>query len=240
MKNNFKKIAAVISASLLSALPMATSLSANAAPADDTVKYVFGDVISDGKIDAADAQKVLMWATKKPYLTAEQKKRADVNGDGKITDDDAQKILNYYTSAVLAKNKIYGDADGNGKVNTNDAIMVEQYVNRGAYKGQINLVAADLNADGVVNKCDYRLIARYAMHYNVDTLYVNWGDVDSDGYITNADAQKLSKFIAEDRNVRLTDAEKRRADVDTDGKITTDDVVAILLRASSGKFSWAK
>jgi Ca2+-binding EF-hand superfamily protein len=78
------------------------------------------------------------------------------------------------------------------------------------------------------------------MHYNVDTLYVNWGDVDSDGYITNADAQKLSKFIAEDRNVRLTDAEKRRADVDTDGKITTDDVVAILLRASSGKFSWAK
>ena len=240
MKNNFKKVIAAVSATILGALPMSASLSANAAVQDDTVKYVFGDVITDGQISASDAQQVLIWANKKPYLTADQKKRADVNGDGKITDDDAQKILQYYASAVVARNKIYGDADGNGKVNINDAIMVEQFVNRGVGKGKINLVAADVNADGVINTCDYRLIARYAQHYNVSTLYVNWGDVDSDGYVTGEDAKKLSRLLAEDRTVKFSDAEKRRADVNTDGKLTTDDVTAILLRASTGKFTWAK
>lgn len=240
MKNNFKKVIAAVSATILGALPMSASLSANAAIADDNVKYIFGDVITDGKITAADAQQVLVWASKKPYLTAGQIKRADVNGDGKVTSDDAQKILQYYADAVVAGNKIYGDADGNGKVNTNDAIMVEQFVNRGMNKGAINLVAADVNADGVINTCDYRLIARYAKRYNVSTLYVNWGDVNSDGYITNADAQKLSYFLSEVSSVNLSAAEKRRADVNTDGKMTYDDVNAILLRASTGKFSWAK
>ena len=240
MKNKFKKVIAAVSATILGALPMSASLSANAAIADDNVKYVFGDVITDGKITAADAQQVLVWASKKPYLTADQIKRADVNGDGKVTSDDAQKILQYYADAVVAGNKVYGDADGNGKVNTNDALMVEAFVKRGMNKGDINLVAADVNADGVINACDYVIIVRYAKRYNLSTLYVNWGDVNSDGYVTNADAQKLSKFVNEDVSVNLSAAEKRRADVNADGNITNEDVLAILNRASSGKFSWAK
>ena len=46
---------------------------------------------------------------------------------------------------------------------------------------------------------------------------------------------------AADGNVNiLSEAEKRRADINLDGKINDDDVTAVLMRVSAGQFMWAK
>ena len=55
MKNTIKKTAAVLSAAILGALPMVNLLTANAALSNDMVKYVYGDINFDGKIDREQA-----------------------------------------------------------------------------------------------------------------------------------------------------------------------------------------
>ncbi len=241
MKNSMKKIAAVISASILGALPMTGSLTANAASrtlADDTVKYYFGDVNLDGKISASDAQTVLRWANNGVAgVSADKRKRADVDGDGNISVADANKILAYYTDEVVCHNKVYGDANGDGRVNMTDAYMVYEYVHSGSYVGQINLVAADVNGDGKVNTVDHVLIARYDQDM-IPTLYVRWGDVDSNGVINEADTQKLARLCAEDSSVRFTDAEFRRADLNLSGNVDTDDVLWLVRYEGRHYFDW--
>lgn len=239
MKNSMKKIAAVLSAAVLSAIPMAGSFTANAAAIpDDTVKYYFGDVNLDGKVTSSDAQTVLTWANNGVAgVSADKKKRADVDGDGNISVADANKILDYYVNEVLCHNKVYGDANGDGEVDMDDAFMVYDYVHEGSHVGEINLVAADVNGDGRLNTVDHVLISRYDLG-RIDTLYVNWGDVNSDGVINNADAEKLNKLVAENPNVRFTSAELRRADLNLDGYKTGVDVSWLLLRISRGYFEW--
>lgn len=236
MKHNFKKVLAALSATVLGALPMANSLTANAATKYDDVKIIFGDVDSDGKVTDADAKKLARFLAedRNVSFTSEERRRGDVNGDGKITTDDTIMILRFVND--FAKKDIYGDADGNGKVNINDAIMIEQFINRGRYKGEINLMAADVNADGVVNTFDHVLIARYDMDRLPSSLYINWGDVNSDGKITIQDAVRLSRYVA--GTASLTRAEKRRADITLDGDISQEDIDALKTRIAYGYFIW--
>ena len=241
MNNTMKKIAAVLSAGILSAIPMTGSLTSNAAALpDDTVKYYFGDVDLDGKITASDAQTVLTWAHNGVAgVSADKKKRADVDGDGNISVTDAETILTYYSNETLCHLKLYGDADRNGKVNTNDAIMVEEYKRTGAHQGEIDLIAADVNGDGKITTTDHVLIGRYKQNM-IPTLYVNWGDFDSNGVINDDDCQKLARFVGGDVTVRATAAEKRRVDLNLDGKIDTVDLTWLLRRVSRGYFDWNK
>ena len=66
--------------------------------------FTLGDVNEDGKIDAKDASRVLMYYSAvstgaEDGLTDSQKKAANVNGDGKIDAKDASRILIYYAAA---------------------------------------------------------------------------------------------------------------------------------------------
>lgn len=239
MKNYAKKAIAALSAAVLGAIPMTGALTANAATTvvKDNVTFYFGDVNKDGKIGPEDASQVLQWATKNTSLSKDLKKRADVDGDGRVTTLDAEVILESYVT-LLVENELLGDADSDGEVDINDAMAIEQYI-RGKNK-EINLIAADINCDGVINVSDYRAIARCDADYGmVDyaSLQVRWGDVNSDGRVSISDYNKLVNYINEAR-VNLTYKERVRADVNCDGKITMADATAIYFYVMNDYFNW--
>lgn len=118
-----------------------------------------------------------------------------------------------------------------------DAIMVYEYVDNGSYVGDINFVAANVNDDGKINTVDHVLIARYVQN-RIPTLYIRWGDVDSNGVINSADTQKLARFCTEDSSVSFTDAELRRADLDLSGNVDFDDVTWLARYEGRHYFDW--
>ena len=95
MKKSIRKIAAVLSAAVIGVLPMAGSLTADAALPNDRVKNYYGDVDHNGSVNSQDYSQVYYWATHQQYLNSDQRKRADINADGVITVSDADKILDY-------------------------------------------------------------------------------------------------------------------------------------------------
>ena len=54
------------------------------------------------------------------------------------------------------------------------------------------------------------------------------------------DIFRLDNYVENNKSENLSDAEKRRADINIDGKIDEKDVTALLMRASVGYFMWAK
>lgn len=63
----------------------------------DTASVTYGDVNTDGKINATDASLVLRYATSGVSITTDA---ADVNGDGKINSTDASLILRYSAGKI--------------------------------------------------------------------------------------------------------------------------------------------
>lgn len=239
MRNSIKKITAVISAAILGALPMAGSFTANAADfADETVIFRYGDINGDGKITSADANLVgqIVAENTNTNFSQSQIRRADVNGDGSVTPNDTNMIITYISRLAKNTKRVYGDADNNGKVTMYDAAYVEEYVKYGSHRGSINLMAADVNGDGIVNFIDFYILQDYEMKGNPSTLLIRWGDVNSDGKVNIADYMKLSRVVAEDPTVHLSSAESRRADVNYDGKINSDDVKSLSNYCGGGHF----
>lgn len=244
MRKSIKKITAAISATILGALPMAGAFTANAARSvsKDIITIKYGDLDDNGKITDDDARKLvrLLSEDKTVKFTDDQLRRADVNGDGNRDSTDVTIISKFANDYTKNKKDIYGDADGNGEVDIYDAIMIQEYVSSNQHKGKINLIAADVNSDGVVNSFDHVLIGRYDTYGTPSTLYTRWGDVNSDGKINAADYYKLDKLCAEDMYVSFTDAEMRRADINLDGNVDNTDVKWLILRVSRGYFQWQK
>lgn len=159
MKNSIRKIAAVLSASILAALPMANSFSANATTiAPPHAPFYFGNVDCNYKLDLHDALTVLQWASGPipSTVTADQRRRADVDGDGNISQADAQAVLEAYTELHVAQLDILGDLNGNNKRDSADVVIVYQYL-----FGQtetINRIRADVNMDGQITPIDALVI----------------------------------------------------------------------------------
>ena len=242
MNKTMKKIAAAITTAVMAAIPMAGSLAANAAPAGwDEPKYYFGDLNGDRKVTTADVNLIGDAARNNgANLTYKQKIKADVNGDGYVTSADTVLAKDYVRKKTLGYN-LYGDADGDGEVDIYDAYTVYDYVNDGLGTGlgsdQINLIAADVNADGVINSFDHVLIARYALG-DISSLYVNWGDVTNDGYVDISDQIVLGRFVAEDSTVIVSDVGLRRADLNLDGNVDGDDLIILACYISDRCFTW--
>ena len=155
MKNSIRKIAAVLSASILAALPMASSFSANATSiAPPHAPFYFGNVDRDYKLDLHDAMTVLQWASKPipSSVTAAQRRRADVDGDGNISQADAMAVLEAYTDMVLAGHDILGDLNGNHKRDHDDVYAVYDYLD--GVTETINRIRADVNMDGQITRID--------------------------------------------------------------------------------------
>ncbi|WP_297958604.1 dockerin type I domain-containing protein [uncultured Ruminococcus sp.] len=243
MKKAMKKITAILATAAIAAIPMAGSLTANAAPAGyDDPKFFFGDLDHNKQISAWDATLILRAAQNNgANLSSADKIRADVDADGVITQADAQLTLEYYVTNVVAQNDLYGDADNDGDVDMNDAYTVYDYVHgelgSGLGADNINLIAADVNGDGVINTFDHVLISRYDLG-RINSLYVNWGDVTDDGSVDIADQMVLFRFLAEDRTAHINDAGRRRADLNLNGNIDSQDLQILMDYISNRCFIW--
>ena len=228
MRKSIKRIIAVVSATILGALPMAGAITANAVYfPDEDVIFRYGDLNGDGFVTTADVSIITQKLSGNINFSQLQLKRADVNGDGYVTADDKSMMNTYVSRLAKNKKKVYGDADNNGKVTVYDAAYVEEYVKYGSHKGTINLMAADINGDGIVNMIDFYILQDYEMKGDPNTLLIKWGDVNSDGFVNISDYMKLSRVVAENPTVHISSAEKRRADVNYDGKIDSADVMSL-------------
>jgi hypothetical protein len=237
MKNSMKKIAAILSATILGAIPMAGSLTANAVDyPDEDVIFRYGDLNGDGFVTTADVNILSDKLSGNINFSQLQLQRADVNGDGYVTAEDKSMLSTYVSRLAKNKKRVYGDADNNGKVTLYDAAYIEEYIREGKHKGSINLIAADINGDGIVNRIDFNIFQDYEMKGDPDTLLIRWGDVNSDGYVNISDYMKLRRVVAEDPAVRISSAEKRRADVNYDGKIDSADVTCLWNYCGDGHF----
>lgn len=242
MRKSIKKITAAISATILGALPMAGAFTANAARSvsKDIITIKYGDLDDNGKITDDDARKLvrLLSEDKTVKFTDDQLRRADVNGDGNRDSTDVTIISKFANDYTKNKKDIYGDADGNGEVDIYDAIMIQEYVSSNQHKGEINLIAADVNADGVVNSFDFELINAFRVSNKLSTLLINWGDVNSDGRITIDDYRKIKNLAAENTSVQFTSAELRRADINLDGYVDNTDADWLMHYISYNHFDW--
>lgn len=227
------------------------------------VDIVFGDVNLDGYISKADSQLILEYVVGKQTLTWEQLKRADVDGDKDIDSVDAMFILQYAqglrkTFPVCEVKEIvpqplpqppitrrvppcgsFGDIDKDGFVTDKDSNLVLSHVVGDVELTEDQKKRADVDNDGKITSVDALFISQYIKGLK-DTFLVcskkpvcsGLGDVDNDGFITAiGDSQLVLKFDV--GLVRLTDEQKRRADVNGDGNVNSVDAM-LILRSAQG------
>lgn len=228
MNKTITKIAAAVSTALLCALPMATSLSANAASFNSHIAadYLFGDVNHDGVVDARDASRVLNYLGSNTANTPCDTKLGDVNNNGILDDSDASIILSVYAKRGANKD-LTGDANNNGVIDITDAVLIQQNIaNPSKYKIK-NMIYADVNRDNKITIADSNLIQRYLIHC-FDNFNYNFGDVNNDGELVVNDAVLVTRYYGQEWNSRTISKDLFiRCDANGDGKINSKDQTAI-------------
>lgn len=241
MKKTFVKIAAAVSTALLCALPMASSLAANAA--------YYGDANNDGQVNMADAVIIAQWDTTKHDLHLNRTK-ADVNKDGRINWFDQkliQRALLHGNSGAYNLDTVkgtFGDANGDGRITSRDASIMEDILWDGSasinYNGStinatqtyINNTLAlrqrfDVNGDGTFDWTDATVMYCYDYYdYFFDRNYTpvyRRGDSNKDGQVNMADAVNVLQWLANKPN----QISQENSDVNLDGIITEADATEI-------------
>ena len=183
---------------------------------NESKEDLLGDVNGDGIVDEKDVELVQKYDAGTGSLTDDEKKRADVNGDGIIDAGDAVKISNM----IIDKNAIFGDVNGDGKVDKDDAELVQKYDAGTGSLTDDEKKRADVNGDGVIDAGDVLKILNMIIDKNAV-----FGDVNGDGKLTQEDVDLIKNYDAGTGS--LTDAEKKRADVNGDGDVDAGDSVMI-------------
>ena len=65
---------------------------------------------------------------------------------------------------------IYGDADNNGKIQSYDATVIKQYLAGSRTLDSQQLKNADVDANGVINETDAKLIQEFVVQMHENTL----------------------------------------------------------------------
>ncbi|HDZ54494.1 MAG TPA: hypothetical protein ENI19_02480 [Candidatus Nealsonbacteria bacterium] len=131
----------------------------------------------------------------------------DVDKDGFVTDKDSNLVLSHVVGDVelTEDQKKRADVDNDGKITSVDALFISQYIK--GLKDTFPVCSKKPVCSGL-------------------------GDVDNDGFITAiGDSQLVLKFDV--GLVRLTDEQKRRADVNGDGNVNSVDAM-LILRSAQG------
>ena len=115
---------------------------------------------------------------------------------------------------------LLGDVNGDGKVNKDDADDVQKYDAGTGTLTDDEKKRADVNGDGVIDAGDTVKILNMIIDKNAV-----FGDVNGDGKLTQEDVDLIKKYDA--GTVSLTDAEKKRADVNGNGDIDAGDSLMI-------------
>lgn len=202
--------------------------------------YKLGDVNEDGKIDVNDATLIKEYLNGKAELSELQKKAADVNGDNKITNDDVdmlQKKIANLIADLTAQTKdvntgISGDVNGDGILDINDATLIQKYV-----AGLISFTdsqkkLADVDGDGKITALDAEVIQKKIVGKISDLPIQNssvktytLGDVNEDKSVNINDVTSVLKYL--NGSQKLSELQKKAADVDGDGNVTDIDAEII-------------
>ena len=138
---------------------------------------LYGDVSESGKIEQYDYDLLNQYINGEATLNQRQKLCADINNDGEINKTDLlllEGVINGYINLdminPLTNYTLYGDVDCNGKIQSIDASFLRQYLIGKRTLDNQQLKNADVNADGVVDETDAKLIQEFVVKMHENTL----------------------------------------------------------------------
>ena len=208
-------------------------------------KAVIGDVTGDGKVNIADVGKLSRTLNdSETYpLNKLEMINADINADGKVDKVDELLLTKYvknnndYPSTLpnepITDYAYYGDINDDGKLTMADLVLLSKYMSDD-YNITLTtqqLKNADINGDGIINYIDELFLSRYFADWKeykglpdnpIKTEYVLYGDLNSDGEITEEDATLLSNYL--NNNTKISDQALKNSDVNGDGKVNIIDL----------------
>ena len=197
-----------------------------------------GDINVDGIIDMKDVTMLDQYIAGDIELETQSSINADINVDENIDEYDLEIIRQYITNHnydsgtdISIKPVIYGDVSGDGKLDMKDVVKLNKYFLEGELLFIENMLNADVNADGIVNNYDLRILKEYIAEYDYDLMKepfdfpVLCGDVNFDGVINTLDRLFVARYVA--GMLSFTGAQEVVADVNVDGKVDTLDQVIL-------------
>lgn len=224
---------------------------------------LLGDVNLDGKVDDNDLESLNNYLAKTLSLKDLQLTASDVNSDGIISVGDVENIRLYLSGhnagseylskigvalvcpknyelknelcvreiSVDAKSASYkkGDVNLDGKVDSEDVNSLNKYLNKDVTFSNIQLKVADFNENGTIDINDLNELKKHLDSDNNDSAYT--GDINLNGIVDANDVILLDKYIK--KQIELTSKQLKYADVNSDGKVDSNDTEALALKISS-------
>ena len=228
---NIKKTLAAISAAVMCAIPMAGSLTANAAatPPNQSAKVDYLSGRYYYRVVWTDSTKAWVPDTHTTHLVG------DVNGDNKITLADSTGILMYIGNPTKNNNidLIAADVDGNGYIERYDSYLVQAWdagqVNHfKGYQAYFNRLGS-LDPQGT-----YRVYYSETKADPYKYTAVLKGDVNLDNKVSLTDAVLLNQCLSNPKgynayfnNIADRTRSQRASDINNDGHINAADVQLI-------------
>lgn len=138
-----------------------------------------------------------------------------------------------YNIKVLTKCAVYGDVNLDGKVDTTDFDMLKSYVKGEITLSEEALINADITLDNKVDVIDLAALKLVVVEnptltklpFSIDSDKFIFGDIDSDGAVTNNDTAIAQRYDSEFYD--LSPLQKMAGDVNLDGNIDVIDSVII-------------
>ena len=212
----------------------------NSLPIYSIKDYIlYGDVNEDGEITEEDSTLLSNYLNNNTKISDQALKNADVNGDGKVNIIDLGLLQMYvetpdnYTN-TLPERRItnytiqYGDVNLDGEVDIYDVTESSNYLDStSSLKGQ-QLLNADVNGDGKINRIDTALIFDLSFGTKINspmTDYTLYGDLNNDGILDNNDIDKLTRYLR--GSTGLDNQARKNADVNGDGVINNTDLTLL-------------
>lgn len=178
---------------------------------------LLGDINGDGVVDQSDLDIILNSVKNGANLTEEQFKCADINKDGIVDMEDV-----YLLRDEINKNKTKWTI-----TYKNDSTVI--YTTEVEDGKNINVRNGN-NTERKLFKCwsdgnrTYQpgeTISNINKNITLTAIYELLGDVDGDGVLTDNDYANISGYVS--GRYSLTTEQLKRADVNQDGKVDTDD-----------------
>ncbi len=141
-----------------------------------TNAILYGDINMDGTITKDDYNDIKRHVDGEIKLTYTN--IADINADGNVNGTDLYLIDGILNGTYKHNNLlkpvtnyiIYGDADNNGKIQSYDATVIKQYLAGSRTLDSQQLKNADVDANGVINETDAKLIQEFVVQMHENTL----------------------------------------------------------------------
>jgi len=223
----------------------------NVAALSSTKKVLFGDIDGNGKVTASDFNTVVDKFIKQGVAPTETDlEKLDVNNDGKIDYEDVAQIVasavnteKVYPTAFLdwtSKPTATGDLDNDGYTSLADVSVCLAYASGSASASSEVIARGDFNGNKKIDAADCTIILRMASEakeinpeFATREARKGSGDFDDNGILTVGEAKRITAIAT--GLVKVTEAEKQIADINGDGKVTSQDGTLAMIIANHEK-----